>query len=608
MFDFGAWQPGTGLALQGEGGDVARRQISTPQGRAADGAGSALTVAAALVWPVQAAVIAAVFAGLLTGAPHMAPLPAALIVFALAGLRAFLNMLAQKRLSQEADRTLAALRHEILHAEAATLTPSAAGDAGALAALAAEKAEALRPFMLRYRPAQARTMVVPLVILAISAWYSWAVALVLLVAGPVIPLFMALVGWAAKEASAKQLDDVGALSDLLVDRLAALSDLRLIGAGPAVVEGFHGAAEDLRHRSMAVLRIAFLSSTVLELFAALGVAMVAVWVGFALLGEIHWGTWGAELTPFAGIFMLLLAPDYFQPMRDLAAAWHDRAAAAAVDDEIAAWRADTRPGVMGHDHPATGQALGGTIRLRGVAVMRGGRRIAYPDTEIRPGARVALTGPSGSGKTTLLRLLAGLEPPAEGEILVGGVPLDATRAQDWRAGLGWMPQAPHFLGRSLEHNIGFGAPLEAGVLDRAQLAGVVASLPRGTRTVLGERGAGLSGGEARRVMLARAIQGAPAVLLADEPTADLDAETAHAVVSGLIDYAGAGGTLIVATHDTGLIARMDQCVDLTPKDGADPFPQGRSEAPPDRQIERTPPGKNERASQARPADTPEGRA
>jgi len=527
-----------------------------------DRIGHALSLLAALVWPVQAAVIALVLAGLLTGDARLSPLVAAATVFALVVLRAVLSMLAQRRLSASAERALGALRREILDAEARTLSGSALGNAGALAALAAEKAELLRPYLLRYRPAQARTLVVPVVILVLSAWHSWAVALVLLFAGPLIPVFMALVGWAAKEASARQLDEVGQLGDLLVDRLAALSDLRLIGAGPAVVAGFHRAAEDLRIRTMAVLRIAFLSSTVLELFAALGVAMVAVWVGFALLGEIGWGSWGAPLTPFAGIFLLLLAPEYFQPLRDLAAAWHDRAAAQAVEDEIAAWRGETRAAVMGDGHPATGQRVVGPIRLRGLAAARGDRVIRYPDVEIVPGARVAIAGPSGSGKTTLLRLLAGLEPAAAGQVLVGDTVLDDETAKDWRAGLGWMPQTPHFLGRSLRYNIGFGAPLEPGVLERAQLADVVASLPRGRDTLLGERGAGLSGGEARRVMLARAIQGGPSVLLADEPTADLDAATAEAVVAGLLDFAAAGGTLIVATHDAGLIARCGQVIDL----------------------------------------------
>jgi len=250
---------------------------------ASDRAGSALSVAAALVWPAQAAVIAAVLAGLLEGHGALPPLLAAGVYLVLAGLRAGVEAMAQRRLHRHAEGIVGDLRREILRTEARAAAPSAIGDGGALAALAAEKLAALRPYLLRYRPARLRIAVLIPVILGLTLWHSWAVALVLILAGPLIPVFMALVGWAAKEASARQMGEIGQLSDLLVDRLVGLAELRLIGAGGAVVAGFQRAADSLRQRTMAVLRIAFLSSAVLELFAALGVAMVAVWVGFALL-------------------------------------------------------------------------------------------------------------------------------------------------------------------------------------------------------------------------------------------------------------------------------------------------------------------------------------
>ncbi|WP_245781255.1 thiol reductant ABC exporter subunit CydD [Celeribacter neptunius] len=543
-----------------------RRMLSALLARekSAIGLASWLSALSGFLWLPQAALVAATFSHLLLGEGGVRVGTGVLSFLGFAALRLILNYLAEGLLFRAGQAIVTQMRQEILAREGQNLGTSALGGPGALAALAGEKLDALLPYITRYTPAQKRVMTVPFAILALAFWQSWAVGLVFVIAGPLIPVFMALVGYAAKEASERQMQEIGSLGDLLVDRLAALADIRLLGAAPRLIERFDRSADDLRSRTMAVLRIAFLSSTVLELFAALGVAMVAVWVGFSLLGELSWGAWGGGITPWAGIFLLLLAPDYFQPLRDLSAAWHDKAAALAVAGELAKWQdheAETLLGTGAKRAPLSGPA---TVRLSGVAVRRGGRKIIYPDAEIAPGQRVALSGPSGAGKTTLLRLIAGLDRPAAGTIMVAGQPLSDETADGWRARLGWMPQAPMFLARSLRHNIAFGAPLSPDLLSETALEGVLKSLPKGDLTILGETGGGLSGGEARRVMLARALAARPDVVLADEPTADLDHETAERVTEALLALAERGATLIVATHDPKLIAKMDRVIDVAP--------------------------------------------
>jgi len=270
------------------------------------------------------------------------------------------------------------------------------------------------------------------------------------------------------------------------------------------------------------------------------------------------------------VFLILLAPAFFEPLRELAAAWHDKAAALAVAEELqaqAAAEAPPMPGAGAEAGPLPGPPA---ISARGLALRTPGGWLRFPDLTVAPGERVAITGPSGAGKTSLLALLAGLQAPDAGGVTVAGVGLDAASADAWRARLGWLPQVPHFLAGSLRRNLS-PRPVEpdrmAAALAAAAAQGVVDRLPRGLDTRLGETGTGVSGGEARRLLLARLILQAPEVVLADEPTADLDPETAAQVIAALDALAAGGATLIVASHDPALIARMDRRIDLGTRAG-----------------------------------------
>ena len=529
-----------------------------------------LSVLAALLWYGQAALVADVFAALAAERPGLVPSWIAISAFLLLGaVRALTGWRAGQLGFEAAQGAMAAEREKLIARESLRSPLSGAGASAEVASLAAEKIAALGPYITRYRPAMLRTRILPLVIVAIAFSISWVAGMILLVTGPLIPVFMILVGLAAREASERQMQEVGTLNTLLTERLRAMTDIRLLDASQRTVEGLAQGAEALRAKTMAVLRIAFLSSTVLELFSAIGVALMAVYVGFALLGEISFGAYGTPLTLFEGIFLLLLAPEFYQPIRDLAAAWHDKAAAQAVAGELAAAEAAPATTIAGTGGTSAQLAQPGRLITRGLRYRTpADGELHFPDLGIAiggkgPGEKIAIVGDSGAGKSTLLALLAGLARPSAGAVEIAGRPLDDDTADAWRAGIAWIGQTPHFLNASLRANLLQGVKEEDAAdldhaLELAAAGGIVSPLPRGLLTRIGETGHGVSGGEARRLTIAAAIAAKPKLVLADEPTADLDDETAELVTAGLIEMAEGGAAVIVATHDMALAEKMDR--------------------------------------------------
>lgn len=544
---------------------AALTRLAAPVARDLRRAGLLSAMAEAL-WAAQAGVVALAIGGLLAPPATLSPLAGAAAFLALAALRSFIDARAQARASAAANRLVAQERATLI-AAAARLDARATGLSPAeTAALAGEKLAALAPWAARYAPAMLRTRIVPIVLLLAALPFSWLAALILLVAGPLIPLFMALVGMAAQEASERQMAEIGTLNGLLVERVAAAADLRLLGAEARAGADLAAASEGLRARTMKVLAVAFLSSTVLELFSALGVALVAVYVGFNLLGEIPFGSWGAPLSPAAGIFLLMIAPEFFQPLRDLAAAWHDRAAALAVATEIAAAKAelDQAGQILGTGAPAA-PLPPASLAWQGLVLCPGpgAPPLSPPDGQLAPGEAVAIAGASGAGKTTLLAALAGLIRPEAGEIRLGETRLDAASADAIRAGLGWLPQAPRFIDAPLAEALMLGRAGDlTAALAAARAETIVAALPGGLDARLGDVGGGVSGGEARRLMIARAHASGAQILLADEPTADLDPETAGQVMAGLMALRARGTALLIASHDPAVLAAMDRVISL----------------------------------------------
>ncbi|MEP9354718.1 thiol reductant ABC exporter subunit CydD [Xanthobacter sp. KR7-65] len=404
---------------------------------------------------------------------------------------------------------------------------------------------AVEPYYARYLPASVMAVLLPLAILAVVVPLDWVSGLILLVTAPIIPGFMILIGKGAEAQNQKQWRTLARLSGHLLDAVQGLATLKAFNAAGRMAGQVAEAAQAYRRDTMAVLRIAFLSSLVLEFFATVAIAMAAIFIGFRLL----WG--GMDF--FIGLFVLLLAPEFFAPLRAMGTAYHARMEAMGAAERLVAL-ADT---------PSPAEP-GGTLALRdpgrieirfeevGLAFADGRRALDGVSLTVPAGARVALVGPSGAGKSSLLHLALGFARPTTGRVLVNGVPLGDLDMAGWRSHVAYAAQRPRLFAGTLADNIAPGedAPAPgrlAAAVEAAGLSGVVAGRPQGLAASVGEGGAGLSGGEAHRLALARAFyRDAPFVAL-DEPTAHLDAALSGEVEAALARLV-AGRTALFAVH------------------------------------------------------------
>jgi ATP-binding cassette subfamily C protein CydD len=429
---------------------------------------------------------------------------------------------------------------------------------GDLAVTLIERIEALDGYYARFLPQSRVAMIVPILILIAVYPVDWVSGVILTVAGPFVPLTMALIGMKAADENRRQFRTLARMSAYFLDRLQGLTTLRLFGQAEAEVDNIAQAADTFRDGTMRVLRIAFLSSASLEFFASAAVAVVAICVGLGLLRHIGWGT-APGLTLFSGLFVLLMAPDFFQPLRMLAAYYHDRMAAIGAAEGLAEML-DAPP-----EEAATGTAPmpAGALDIvfDDVSVaFEGGARSAIQGVSLRiaPGDHIALTGMSGAGKSTLLSLLLGFRRPDSGRILINGTDLAAIDPEDLRRRIAWIGQAPVLFHGTLRDNIRLGRPdADDTAVDRAATEARVtesaAALPQGLDTPVGERGVGLSGGQAQRIALARAFLKDAQLVLLDEPTASLDRDTEAEILES-IRHLARSRTAVVATHSPAAIA------------------------------------------------------
>jgi thiol reductant ABC exporter CydD subunit len=426
--------------------------------------------------------------------------------------------------------------------------------------------DALDAYLAQYLPQVSLAGLVPLLVLVAVLGRDPLSALVLLLTFPLVLLFMWLIGGAAQERTRRQWVTLSRLAARFLDALQGLPTLRAFGRADAEAAAIALASERHRAVTMGVLRLAFLSAFVLEGLATLGTAVVAVEVGLRLLyGRVAFRE---------ALFVLVLTPEFYRPLRALGAAFHagmaGREAAGRIAEVLESGGPLAAPGVETGGAPAG--APEPVAPGPAPAIAFEGVRFAYEaggapaldgfSLEVAAGATVALVGPTGAGKTTAVHLLLRFLEPGGGAITVDGVPLAALGPEEWRRRVAWVPQRPRLFHGTVRDNVLLarpGAP-EAALAEaaaRARLDAVLAELPRGWETPVGEAGERLSGGQVQRVSLARAFLKDAPVLVLDEPTAQLDAESETAVADA-IEVLRWGRTVLLVAHRLTTVTRADR--------------------------------------------------
>ena len=444
--------------------------------------------------------------------------------------------------------------------------------AGSWATIVLEQVEDLHDFYARYLPQMLLAGFIPLVILIVVFPLNWAAGLILLCTAPLIPIFMIFVGSGAADANRKNFSALAKISGHFMDRLKGLNTLKLFNRGEAEGLAIEEASESFRKKTMSVLRIAFLSSAVLEFFSAVSIAVLAIYFGFSFLGNLNFGDYNGGFTLFSAMFILMLAPEFYQPLRDMGTHYHAKAKAIGAAEELMSlldykveqneqsietknpiktidWQAGIE--IVAHDFTVkshSGVALVGPLNF-----------------QIAKGQHLAVVGPSGAGKSSLLNGLLGFLP-YQGSLKINGVELNELAVSQWRAHLAWLGQDPQLFHGTVRDNVVMANPdmndqTVRSLLEKAKILDFVNQQSLGLDHPIGEQMAGVSVGQAQRIALARALgQEAPLFLL-DEPTASLDRHSEQAVLSALYD-AMTNSSCLMVTHRLEQLAKMDMVLVL----------------------------------------------
>ncbi len=487
--------------------------------------------------------------------------PVALLFLAVLG-RALVGWLSERMADQASARAKSELRQALME-RVARLGPSGLDRqrSGRLTVLATSGIDALDAYFARYLPQVFLAVIVPVTVIIVALGADWISAVIIAVTVPLIPLFMSLVGQTTKVKMGRQARHLQRLAGHFLDVVAGLPTLKVFGRAKAQAQAIADMTDQYRLATMDTLKVAFLSSLVLELLATISVALVAVAVGLRLLG--------GHLGFSTALFVLILAPEAYLPLRLLGTNFHASAEGMKAADDVFAVLEQPAPARgTGTDVPDVARSV---LRIEGLEVVYPGRQVPalrLPNLRIEPGEVVAVAGPSGCGKSTLLSVLLCLTTASAGSVHIGEMDLAELDPDLWRAQVSWVPQRPHLFARTIAENVRLSRPgaSDADVraaIARVGLSQVVERLPQGLATVLGTGGAGLSTGERQRVALARAFLRNAPVLLLDEPTANLDGQTEEAVLTAVRTLM-VGRTVVIAAHRPSLLNLADRVISLEP--------------------------------------------
>ncbi|MGD6781910.1 thiol reductant ABC exporter subunit CydD [Sutcliffiella horikoshii] len=431
------------------------------------------------------------------------------------------------------------------------------GQSGQKVSVMMDAVDEIDPYFSRYVPQVIQSSIIPIMILIAAFSQHVNTGLIILITAPFIPIFMIVVGLKTKKKSEEQMDKLNAFSGTFLDTLQGLTTLKLFGRSAKQQKTIENSSLSFRDATMEVLRIAFLSSLMLEFISMLAIGLIALEVGLQLVVF-------ENVTFFTAFFVLVLAPEFYLYLKELGSAFHtgrgSMGAAKKVTDELAV---EENPIEWG-DASFQKKQVPPAIQLKNLGFRYGDQGFAIENitVDILPFTQLALIGRSGAGKSTLLNLMAGLIRPSEGEVLVDGKPLYEYEEKAWFERVSYISQIPYLFSGTIADNIAIGGKADAtqeeirSAAEKAGILPLIESLPEGFETKIGEAGRGLSGGEKQRLALARAFLKKPSVILFDEPTTGLDLQTERILQASMKELAKTS-TVITVAHRLHTIKQAD---------------------------------------------------